>query len=219
MRKALLVTVGNDYLGARARNAGARRVEVLPSVVDLDRYEFPSSPDHETFTIGWMGSPTTAPYLRLISPALRELCTKREVRVVLVGSGRVNLEGVPVEIRSWTEDGEVADIQSFHVGVMPMPDEPWTKGKCGYKLVQYMACGLPVVASPVGANRDIVEHGVTGFLAKDMQEWIAFLEVLQNSPTLRRQMGQAGRKKVQWRYCIEVTAPRLESLLKSAASG
>lgn len=219
MKRAAVVVVGNEYLGDRARRAGAKRVEYLPTVVDLERYQVSLKPREAPFTIGWIGSPATAGYIQLVQPALSEVCKNGKARVVLVGSGPVELEDVPVEVRPWTEDSEVAAVQSFDVGIMPLPDEPWERGKCGYKLIQYMACGRPVIASPVGVNRQIVEHGVNGFLASATADWVTALNELRDNPPLREAMGRAGRSKVEKQYCVQVTAPRLAELLRSAARG
>lgn len=219
MRRASLVIAGNDYLANRVRKTGAKRIELLPSVIDLNRYKSKPPTKNSMFTIGWIGSPVTAGYLRLIQPALAEVCKEFPARLVLVGSGPIKLDGMPQEIREWSENGEVADIQSFDVGIMPLPDEPWTQGKCGYKLIQYMACGLPVVASPVGINQKIVEHGVSGFLAGSTADWVNALKVFRSDKTQRKRMGQSGRVKVENQYCIQVTAPRLLSLLQSVVRG
>nr|WP_231115169.1 glycosyltransferase family 4 protein [Moorella thermoacetica] len=217
MRRAAVVVVGNDYLGDRARRAGAKRVEYLPTVVDLERYQVVPKPREAPFTIGWIGSPATAPYLQCLQPALSEVCKNGKARVVLVGSGPVELTGVPVTVLPWSEDSEVEAIQSFDVGLMPLPDEPWERGKCGYKLIQYMACCLPVIASPVGVNKQIVEQGVNGFLARDTADWVTALNELRDNAQLREAMGRAGRCKVEKQYCVQVTAPRLVELLHNAA--
>jgi glycosyltransferase involved in cell wall biosynthesis len=217
MKWADCVIVGNDYLGDRALQAGAKRIEYLPTVIDLEKYQVATRPQETSFTIGWIGSPATAGYIQFVQPALSEICKDGQTRVVLVGSGPVKLADVPVEILPWTEDSEVAAIQNFDVGIMPLPDEPWTRGKCGYKLIQYMACGLPVVASPVGINLQIVEHGVNGFLASDIADWVNALRKLCDSAPLREAMGRAGRYKVEKQYCIQVTVPRLAKILLSAA--
>ena len=216
-RGAALVTAGNEYLAAWSRRF-QRRVEVLPTVVDLAR--FPRvSPARAPgpFVIGWIGSPSTAPYVSLVAEALAQVSRGDSARVVLVGSGPVDLPGVPVEVRPWSEATEAADIGRFDVGVMPLPDTPWARGKSGFKLIQYMAGGLPVVASPVGANRDIVEHGVNGFLAGTAEEWVSALETLRADPGLRDRMGRAGRERVRQRYSLAVTAPRLAGWLREAA--
>jgi len=214
MRQATLVTVGNEYLADRARRAGAARVENMPTVVDLNRYGAAAETPNPVYTIGWIGSPITARYVQAVRPALTETCRDGNGRLVLVGSGQVALDGVQTYVRPWSEETEVADIQRFDVGIMPLPDEPWERGKCGYKLIQYMACGRPAVASPVGANAQIVEPGVNGFLATTTADWIRALGALRDS-ALRERMGRAGRAKVEREYCLQITAPRLAALLQS----
>jgi glycosyltransferase involved in cell wall biosynthesis len=118
----------------------------------------------------------------------------------------------------WSESSEVQAVQSFTVGIMPLQDDPWARGKCGYKLIQYMACGLPVVASPVGVNCEIVEHGLSGYLATSEAEWLSALSQLRSQPQLCEEFGRVGRKRVQSTYSLEVAAPRLADLLRSAAN-
>ncbi len=215
MRYAEVVVVGNDYLGERARRAGAKRVEYIPTVIDLERYKIIPKSNGTLFTIGWIGSPSTAKHIKLVQPALSEICKNGQAQVILVGSGPVDLVSAPVEILPWREESEVAAIQKFDVGIMPLPDEPWERGKCGYKLIQYMACGRPVVASPVGVNQQIVEHGVDGFLANDTADWITALRELRDNVPLREAMGREGRLKVEKNYCVQVAAPRLAEILWS----
>jgi glycosyltransferase involved in cell wall biosynthesis len=124
-----------------------------------------------------------------------------------------------VEIVPWSEDTEVDCISRFDIGIMPVPDEPFEQGKCGYKLIQYMACGKPVVASPVGANRDIVHHGVNGFVATSEAEWMDSLMTLCRDPATRDRMGKAGRARVEAQYALDVAAPRLHAILISAKRG
>ena len=218
MRHASVVVVGNGHLSNRAKLAGAKRIECLPSVVDLTRYQTISSPLDRGFTIGWIGTPNTTPYLRLIRPALEEFRkNKDDVQLSLIGSGELDLGRIPVKTRKWSEETEVAEIQQFDVGIMPIPDEPFERGKSGYKLIQYMACGIPVIASPVGANREIVEEGVNGYLAERNADWADALFRLEGDPALRKRMGAAGRKKVEQCYSLEVTTPRLLALLKDVA--
>jgi glycosyltransferase involved in cell wall biosynthesis len=122
-----------------------------------------------------------------------------------------------MESIAWSEQTEVQSIANFDIGIMPLLDEPFARGKCGYKLIQYMACGLPVVASPVGVNSQIVEHGVNGFLADTPEQWEHALQTLLTDASLRQRMGQAGRAKVEREFCIQVTGPRLAALLVAAA--
>src|SRR5579871_1037522 len=129
MRRAALVIVGNDYLRARALQAGATRVELVPTVVDLEHYCVASHVAEGEFTIGWIGTPVTARYLHTIEAALSEVCSQSAARVILIGSGPIDLGDVPLEIRPWSEDTEAADINAFDVGIMPLPDAPWERGK------------------------------------------------------------------------------------------
>jgi len=216
MERAELVITGNEYLAQRARMAGARKVEIVPTVIDLEKYPLAPAPDNEVFTIGWIGSPVTARYLSLVNDALQKVCEGGSVRVVLIGSGQISLPGIPVEYVPWSEDTEVAEMQRFDVGIMPLPDEPWERGKCGFKLIQYMACGRPVVGSPVGVNKDIIKQGLNGIQARTSEEWVRALSVLKKDKQLRIKMGTAGRKMVEEKYCLQVNAPRLSNLLYSA---
>jgi len=217
MKRAALVVAGNSYLADRARQAGSRRVEVLPTVVDLGRYALPILRRSGNFVIGWIGSQSTARYLLPLAEVWRQAARGEGTVLRLVGAGRLDLPNVVLDLREWSELTEVEAIQSFTVGVMPLPDEPWARGKCGFKLIQYMACGLPVVASPVGANREIVEHGLNGYLATTEAEWLNALDLLRGQPRVCEEFGCAGRKKVESLYSLEATAPRMVELLASVA--
>ena len=218
MRRATTVVVGNEYLAERAGLAGAGRIEQLPSVVDLNRYKTKEK-TKEQFCIGWIGSPVTAPYLGLIKDALEDVIKQTGARVVLVGAGDQDpIPGVAKEVLPWSEDSEVAQIQSFDVGIMPLPNGPFEQGKCGYKLIQYMACGLPVIASPVGMNTRIVEQGKTGFQASNTADWVEALVMLSRDTGMRTAVGTAGRLKVEQEYSLQVTAPRLIKILTDASS-
>jgi glycosyltransferase involved in cell wall biosynthesis len=132
-----------------------------------------------------------------------------------VGSGPLDLPGVPIEIVNWSEASETAQLHGFDIGIMPLTDDPWARGKCGFKLIQYMACGLPVVASPVGVNCQIVEHGGNGYLAGTEAEWVSALTTLLDDAALRERLGRAGRLKVEQRYCLQKTGPELAALLQA----
>jgi glycosyltransferase involved in cell wall biosynthesis len=217
MQHAETVVVGNDYLAEYARRAEAHRIEYLPTVVDINRYPIREKKSQQ-FRIGWIGSPITAPYLGLIKDALDEVCRQTKARMVLIGAGdRDPLPGLEKENLTWSEESEVENIQSCDVGIMPLPDEPFTRGKCGYKLIQYMAAGLPVVASPVGINTRIVEQWKTGFLTSSMEEWIQALMTLYHDAGMRRNMGKAGRQKVEKEYSLQITAPRMLEILSNAS--
>ncbi len=213
MRHADLVLTGNHYLEQRAIAAGARKVAYLPSVIDLERYTTKKHGPAATITVGWIGSPTTSQYLEMVIPALETVARKYPMRFVCVGAGEFRANDLEIENKPWHEENEVDDILDFDIGIMPLPDTPWTRGKCGYKLIQYMACGLPVIASPVEANLDIVQDGVNGILATGTREWTAALEKLISQGMLRKEMGRQGRKLVENKFCLQVTASRLIKLL------
>lgn len=218
MRHAALVVAGNEYLAGRARAAGARRVEIVPTVVDLARYK-PAQPDeHVPLVIGWIGSPSTAHYLAAVAPVMELLSLEFGVRFVAVGISEESMSDLPVEAKPWSEEGEVQSIQEFDIGIMPVPDSPFERGKCGYKLIQYMACGLPVVASPVGVNKQIVVHGANGFLADDLDQWEQALRELLSDHDLRRRMGSYGRERMEKWYSLQVQAPRLQMLMRGVLS-
>jgi len=219
MARAHTVMAGNPYLADRARAAGARRVEIVPTVVDLARYDVREAPPGALPVIGWIGTPGTAKFLGLIEDALARCVSEGLATVVAVGINRQPLASVYVQPRVWSEESEVSEIQNFDIGVMPLPDEPFERGKCGYKLIQYMACGKPVVASPVGVNTEIVRDGKNGFLASDSRSWLEALMRLTSDADLRRRMGQDGRVAVEERYCLDVAAPRVEAILRKAAAG
>jgi glycosyltransferase involved in cell wall biosynthesis len=219
MGRADLVLVGNAYLAERARCAGARRVEFLPTVVDIERYHPRRLCQQDgPLTIGWIGNPATAKYLHLVDTALRHVTETCDARVVAVGANPDQVAGLPAIACPWSESTEASDVQAFDIGIMPLPDEPFERGKCGYKLIQYMACGKPVVASAIGVNTSIVEHGVNGFLVSSDAEWKDALRRLVDDPALRERMGVAGRARVEASYSLQVTAPRLEALLRSVVS-
>jgi glycosyltransferase involved in cell wall biosynthesis len=221
MKGAATVVCGNEYLAARAHLVGSRRVEILPTVVDLLRYPRCAQPRWiragDVPVIGWIGSPATAHYLQQVRGPLAAVCQGGKARVRLVGARDPQWTDIPYEVLPWSEDTEVAMLKEIDIGIMPLPDSPWEQGKCGYKLIQYMACGLPVVASPVGVNRHIVTHGVNGFVADTSEQWEAALILLSRDGYFRRRMGAAGRALVESNYCVQVTAPRLVNIIFKAA--
>lgn len=215
MRRANLVTVGNAYLASRARSAGSQWIERVPTVIDLSRYSGPPTTNvrQQPIVIGWIGSPSTAAYLQLVSEVMTRLSGKHNIRCIAIGARPDQLLGTPFQALPWSEATEVESIRGMDIGIMPLPDTPWERGKCGYKLIQYMACGLPVVASPVGVNGDIVDTGKSGFLAGSTDAWIQSLESLIVDASMRKNMGSAGRRRVEQEFCSQVQGPRLVKML------
>jgi glycosyltransferase involved in cell wall biosynthesis len=216
MANARLVVAGNQYIAARAGIASANRIEVIPTVIDLDRYSSKSfTANNRFFNIGWIGSPSTSRYLSSIQSVFENLTQKYNSRVTLVGAGNITLGNTDLTVKDWFENSEVEDIKAFDVGIMPLHNTPWERGKCGIKLIQYMACGLPVVGTPVGVNQEIIQHGVNGFCADTLDEWTEHLSRLAEDPQLRSIMGIEGRRMVESSYCLQVTAPKVAKLLRS----
>lgn len=217
MSGAALITAGNAYLAQRAIKAGARKVEIIPTVIDLERYPLKTATttNDNIPRIVWIGSPHTLKYLKLIEKSLAALSQQFTFKLCIINSIGLDLPGVDVEFVPWTETTEVASLQTCDIGVMPLADSPWERGKCGYKLIQYMACGLPVVASPVGVNTEIVRDE-NGYLAATDEKWIEALGKLLRDTQLRQHMGEAGRKRVETEFCIQQVAPRLIRSLEHA---
>jgi glycosyltransferase involved in cell wall biosynthesis len=221
VRHASAVIVGNDYLAGWARSAGARQIAIIPTCVDPARYDMPAPQSVPgRFTIGWIGSPSSAPFLVEIAPALEVLTRDPQVTVRVVGADTVDLPGVRLEHRPWSEETEIAEIAGFDVGIMPLPDTAWTRGKCGFKLIQYLAAGRPAVASPVGANRGIVQHGRNGYLAETLDDWIKYLLRLRSDAALRRQLGAAGQVSVRETFSTSrATADLVRTFRAALAAG
>jgi glycosyltransferase involved in cell wall biosynthesis len=185
--------------------------------VNVSNYKVKKNYNSSFFKITWVGSPSTSRHINIASKALKIYCNQGNVEFRAIGARQKDLYEIPGKYIPWNEKSETEELKSCEVGIMPLPNTPWEKGKCGFKLIQYMAAGLPVIASPVGANSAIVEHGVNGFLAHDTQEWIKYFKILHNDPDLRQRMGKAGREKVKKKYSLEIAAPKLISILKKAS--
>ncbi|WP_339715204.1 glycosyltransferase family 4 protein [Cyclobacterium amurskyense] len=215
MKMANRVIVGNDYLKKRAEVAGAKKIEVFPTVIDPKKYKVKEDQSpFKTITIGWIGSPSTLKYLDPIVPILDWIHEHYSIKFLLVnGKSKMKFKG-RIESIPWTEDGEVEAILKMDIGIMPLPDNPWERGKCAYKLIQYMACGLPVVASPIGMNKDVVIHGENGFLANSKEEWISALGKLITDPQLRKEFGYKGREKVLKEFTMEGNFYRYKKLVE-----
>ncbi len=201
-KRADFVIVANRYLQSWAKEAGARNVSCIPTVVDLRRYPEGSLPPPKPFTIGWIGTPETAPYLDTIKGALTRVLAKEDTRLLLVGAEQSFLPLHNVESQPWSEARETNLLSRMHVGIMPLPQGAWEYGKSGYKLVQYMAARRPVVASPVGVNCDVVMEGVNGFFARTEDEWVERLEQFRGNLALTSQLGSAARGTVESSFSL-----------------
>lgn len=218
VRLASRVTAGNHHLAAYARRFNPR-VTVIPSTVETERYPLRCHRDSPRPRIGWSGSATTLPHFMLLAPALRRLARQRAFSVRVVGSADVTMPGVCLSAAAWSAASEPVELASFDVGVMPLPDEEWAKGKCGLKALLYMAAGVPAVCSPVGVNPEIITNGESGFLAGSDEEWVETLERLLGDVALRRRVGRAGRRVVEEHYSPQAHAPRFIAILRDLAPG
>lgn len=216
LTSAHLVIAGNEFLKSYAMTSGAARVETLPTPLDVMRYPTKNVTEKQPPTLGWIGSSVNYPYLDLLSSVMPRLKAKFPgLRLLIVSDKHYSLTDITVENRRWSEGTEVEDLHDMDVGLMPLADNDWTRGKCALKALQYMACGIPAVCSPVGANLEVVDHGQEGFLPKSEQEWVECLGRLLACSELRRHMGIEGRKKVLRSYSLQGLAPKMIDLLES----
>ena len=217
IRAAKIAFCGNKYLADYASQS-CSRIEIIPTVVNTDLL-FPKVNKKEkniSVNIGWIGSPTTWNYFEKKLSIINRLALCENINLLAMGASKnfINTNQL-LKLVEWSIDGEINFLQSLDIGVMPLNDTAWEKGKCGYKIIQYMACGIPVVASSVGANKDIIDHGVDGFLVNTDEEWHAAIKKLINDPYLRQQMGYAGRKKIERKYSLKVWGPKISEILQN----
>jgi glycosyltransferase involved in cell wall biosynthesis len=212
------VAAGNDVLAGVAR-AAAKEIVVLPTSIDTACYETTFAGPGEAPTIAWIGSPENLIYLDMIRPALARL-TKRHptLKMRVICSEFPDWSDVNVERVPWSSATEAHSLAGAHMGVMPLTDDAWSRGKCAFKLLQYMAAALPCVASPVGANTEAVLDGINGFHATDVDAWEASLEKLILSPELRAKFGANGRQHVEQRYALSSYRANYLSLLRRLAA-
>jgi glycosyltransferase involved in cell wall biosynthesis len=213
------VTAANPSLVSYARRYNSDTY-LLPTVVDLTRY-----PTYKVYErrakkpmIGWIGTPRTLQYLKTITEPLQRLAQCHSFILKVIGGGPLEIPGIKVISVPWSEATEVQELLELDIGVMPLPDLAVTRGKSGLKLIQYMACGLAVVASPVGVNSQIVVSEQNGLLAMTPDEWVTQLSRLIEDLDLCRALGQAARRTVEESYCLEVMAPRFLEIIRQVAT-
>lgn len=210
------IIAGNRYLADYASQFN-QAVSVLPTVVDTEYYRSSNASSNGVITIGWTGSQTTNKHFELATPFLQTLKEKYgdKLRVVAVTEKDIQLEGIEVEFVAWNKKQEIENLDQIDIGIMPLPEDEWSRGKCGFKGIQYMSLGKPSVMSPVGVNPEIVQHGENGFLPKTNDEWVSCLSQLIDSEDLRREIGEAGRKTIEEKYSVKAVQNQMLSLLDS----
>src|SRR2546425_6831765 len=207
------VMVGNPYLAEYARQFNPQ-VTMIPTTIDTGKYTVSrAKPASDPPVIGWTGSFSTVQHLDTLRDALQKLAKRERFRLRAIGTPTYELDGVAVEAMPWRSDTELEDLRPIDIGVMPLPDDAWSKGKCGLKALQFMALGIPTVCSPVGVNTEIVQDGENGFIADTEDEWVEKLRRLLCSAELRKRLGLAGRATVEQKYSASAQAPRVYDVL------
>ncbi len=198
-----LVFAGNQYLAEYASNHN-KNVVIVPSTIDLEYYRIPAKNFSVTnpVIIGWSGSLTTIEHFKPIIPVLKKLKEKfgSKIEFKVFGIPEYENEELGIKGIAWTPENEVSEIASFDIGIMPLPDNEWSRGKCGMKGLQYMALEVATIMSPVGVNKEIIQDGKNGFLASSDEEWLQKISVLVESKELRDKFGKAGRETVEKQY-------------------
>lgn len=208
------IVIENKYTGKYASQYN-QNVVAITGPIDADHYyPRPEEPEDKEVIAGWVGSPPTTLYLKPLYNVFKKLTQKYpELKFIFIGAAELKIEGVNLAIKKWVLDTEVADLQELDIGIMPLPDDEWTRGKGGYKLLQYMAIGIPCVASPVGINTELVQEGLNGLLAKNEEEWIDKLSRLIEDKELRQEMGKKAREIAVERYSFGAATPVLIAAL------
>lgn len=214
------VVAGNRFLASFAE-PNCSNVHVLPTPIDLDRYRLKDyGRSTDTVTIGWIGVGGNLYYLQDLASVFQRLAKEYPaLRLKIVSNRSIEIPGIPIHFEPWSLDGEIPALQSFDIGVMPLRDTIWARGKCGFKILQYMGTAVPAVASPVGINSEFIQHGVTGFLTTDDVEWERALRQLIEQPAMRREMGLKGRHAVEERYSKARFASRYIEILREVGGG
>jgi glycosyltransferase involved in cell wall biosynthesis len=219
MRLSRQIIAGNHYLADFARRLNSS-VSVVPTVVDTDQYAAatPALRFDERPIIGWVGTHSTAKYLDLVTPALERLARRHRFIFRVIGAGcDIVVPGVTVENRAWNLATELSDFRGLDIGIYPIHDNEWARGKCAFKAIQYLAAGVPCVSSPVGMNTEVITEGVNGLLARTTDDWTKAIEALLQDQALCNRLMEAGRRTVETRYSLQIHAPRLAEVLRAAA--
>jgi glycosyltransferase involved in cell wall biosynthesis len=211
---AARVIAGNPYIADYARRYNAR-TEVIPTVVDTEQFRPMPRPGNDVPVLGWIGTHSSLQYLRAIVPALERLYARRRFVLKVVGAV-LDAPTLPVQNVPWSLAREIADFQSLDIGLYPLVEDNWSVGKSGFKAVQYMACAVPVVASPVGVTTAMVRDNQTGFIARSDDEWVERLDQLLTDAALRRRLGDAGREEVVANWSLQAYAPRFVAAVRTA---
>jgi len=206
---------GNNYLADRARPF-ARKILVLPTSLDIDKYDLSVDREQKFFDLVWIGSSSTKEHLKSVLPALESAAgVIPALRLKIIADFTLQSDKLTIVPIRWSEKREAQELAAAHIGIAPLPDNLFTRGKCALKVIQYMAAGLPVISSPTGVNAEIVEHGVNGFLAAGAQEWLTAIQRLVADDALRNSMGKAGRKRCFDNFSLQSTFRKMIASLEN----
>jgi glycosyltransferase involved in cell wall biosynthesis len=218
--KSNTVIAGSQYLADYAAKTAKGRIEVLPTVVDHNVYtprDKNVSDDH--ITLGWIGTPRGSHYVADLMPVFKSLHAQTpSLRFVFIGCAAFDPQDLPIEFREWSLAREPQDIAEFDIGIMPLTDDEETRGKCGFKLIQYMSSGVVAVGSPIGVNKEIIEDGKSGLFADGQSGWEHSLSRLITDPEFRSTLANNGRKRAVERYSLQYTAPKMLKILQDTLS-
>jgi glycosyltransferase involved in cell wall biosynthesis len=216
LARASVVLAGNQYLQDYASRFN-RNVQFFPTVVDTERVTARESRAAATPVVGWMGTPETVRYLHDLAPVLADVAAHTPIELLVVGAAAPALRGVPAQSKRWSEAEEVADLHRMDIGIMPLADDEWSRGKCSLKLLQYMSAGVASVSSPRGSAPEILRSGENGFLASNTAEWRSALVELATKPETRRLLAARARARVVADYSLRVWGPRFVDAIEQAA--
>ncbi|MFQ5455985.1 MAG: glycosyltransferase family 4 protein [Nitrospirota bacterium] len=216
IRYCKAVVTGNEFLSEFAIS-NCQRVFVLPTPIDTTKYrmkDYYSKEDNGT-VIGWIGVSGNLRYLKGIEPSLREISKRYpDTKLKIISNRTISIDGIRVIFKKWRIDEEIEDLRGIDIGIMPLDRSLWARGKCGYKILQYMGVGVPVIASPVGINGEIIRHGENGFLASTLEEWIEYIILLINSPEKRKYIGIQGRYTVEKSYSLKKYSENYNNVIR-----
>ncbi len=210
---AQFVICGNEYIETWARRLSSNTI-IIPTVVSCQRYEKIIKKESPLINLGWIGSPATWCYVEPYLDLIEKLTKEYNFKFLAIGSG-ITLDSGTFTFRDWSEDSEISDLSEIDIGIMPLPNDKWANGKCGYKIIQYMASSIPVVASPVGVNSKLISHNENGFLASTNDDWKNYIIKLVKNVELRKSIGVAAKKNIQTFYSLESQHKRVTSIFNS----
>ena len=212
------IVVGNSWLADYAKQFN-HQVTVIPTSIDTDHYRpIERTEPNRRLIVGWTGSSTSQTHLEMFAPLLRELTQRREIELRVISNREPVLPGINYVWLPWSAEDEVTELTHFDIGIMPMPDDEWAKGKCALKALQYMAMGIPTVCSAVGANCDVIQHGENGLLALTSEQWINALQSLIDDADLRSRLGAMGRRTVEEKYSMLQCANQFGQVVRDAVT-